>query len=105
VILPSWPRENSQDTISAAKGGDLDWFGRGAMVKAFEDAAFALKEGQTSDVVRSDFGFHIIRLTGVRPEQVKPIAEVKAEIVAEIRREAGTKKVLGSGRGIRQHGL
>jgi len=85
-------REHSQDTISAAKGGDLDWFGRGAMVKAFEDAAFALKDGQTSDVVRSDFGFHIIRLTGVRPEQVKPMAEAKAEIVAEIRREAGTKK-------------
>ena len=85
-------RENSQDTISAAKGGDLDWFGRGAMVKVFEDAVFALKEGQTSDVVRSDFGFHIIRLTGVRPEQVKPIAEVKAEIVAEIRREAGAKR-------------
>jgi peptidyl-prolyl cis-trans isomerase D len=85
-------RENSQDTISAAKGGDLDWFGRGAMVKAFEDTAFALKEGQTSDVVRSDFGFHIIRLTGVRPEQVKPLAEVKAEIVAEMKRESGTKK-------------
>jgi peptidyl-prolyl cis-trans isomerase D len=84
--------ENSQDTISAAKGGDLDWFGRGAMVKAFEDAAFALKEGQTSALVRSDFGFHIIRLTGVRPEQVKPIAEVKAEIVSEIKREVGTKK-------------
>ena len=85
-------REHSQDTISAAKGGDLDWFGRGAMVKAFEDAAFALKEGQTSDIVRSDFGFHIIRLTGLRPEQLKPIAEVKAEIVAEIKREAGTRK-------------
>lgn len=85
-------REYSEDTISAAKGGDLDWFGRGAMVKAFEDAAFALKEGQTSALVRSDFGFHIIRLTGVRPEQVKPIAEVKAEIVSEIKREAGTKK-------------
>jgi peptidyl-prolyl cis-trans isomerase D len=85
-------RENSQDTISAAKGGDLDWFGRGAMVKAFEEAAFALKEGQTSELVRSDFGFHIIRLTGVRPEQVKPIAEVKAEIAAEIKRETGMKK-------------
>jgi peptidyl-prolyl cis-trans isomerase D len=85
-------RENSQDTISAAKGGDLDWFGRGAMVKAFEDAVFVLKEGQISEIVRSDFGFHIIRLTGVRPEQVKPITDVKAEIVAEIKREAGTKK-------------
>lgn len=85
-------RENSQDTISAAKGGDLDWFGRGAMVKAFEDAVFALKEGQTSELVRSDFGFHIIRLTGIRPEQVKPVAEVKGEIVAEIKREAGAKK-------------
>ena len=85
-------QQNSQDPISAAKGGDLDWFGRGAMVKAFEDAAFALKEGQISDVVRSDFGFHILRLTGVRPEQVKPIAEAKPEIVAEIRRETGTKK-------------
>jgi peptidyl-prolyl cis-trans isomerase D len=85
-------RENSLDTVSAAKGGDLDWFGRGAMVKTFEDTAFALKEGQVSDVVRSDFGFHIIRLTGMRPEQVKPIVEVRAEIVAEIKREAGTKK-------------
>jgi peptidyl-prolyl cis-trans isomerase D len=85
-------RENSLDTVSAAKGGDLDWFGRGAMVKTFEDTAFALKDGQVSDVVRSDFGFHIIRLTGMRPEQVKPIVEVRAEIVAEIKREAGTKK-------------
>ncbi len=85
-------KANSQDPGSAEKGGDLDWFGRGAMVKAFEEAAFTLKEGQISDVVRSDFGFHIIRLTGVRAERVKPLEEVKADIVAEIKREAGMKK-------------
>jgi peptidyl-prolyl cis-trans isomerase D len=85
-------KANSQDPGSAEKGGDLDWFGRGAMVKAFEDAAFTLKDGQISDVVRSDFGFHVIRLTGVRPERVKPVEDTKAEIIAELRRDAGTKK-------------
>jgi len=85
-------KQNSQDTLSAARDGDLDWFGRGAMAKTFEDAVFALKDGQISDVVRSDFGFHVIRLTGVRPEQVKPVAEVKAEIVAEIKKDSAAKK-------------
>ncbi len=85
-------KQNSQDPGSAEKGGDLDWFGRGGMVKAFEEAAFALTEGQISDVVRSDFGFHIIRLTGVRAERVRPIEGVKAEIQAELKREAGTKR-------------
>lgn len=85
-------KQSSQDPGSAAKGGDLDWFGRGAMVKAFEEAAFSLKEGQTSEVVRSDFGYHIIRVTGVRPERVKPLEEVRAEILAELKREAGVKK-------------
>lgn len=85
-------KANSQDPGSAEKGGDLDWFSRGAMVKPFEEAVFALKEGQTSELVRSDFGFHIIRLTGVRAERIKPIDEVKAEIQAELKREAGAKK-------------
>jgi peptidyl-prolyl cis-trans isomerase D len=85
-------KQNSQDPGSAEKGGDLDWFARGGMVKEFEQAAFALKEGQTSEVLRSDFGFHIIRLTAVRTERVKPLDEVKAEIVAELKREIGTKK-------------
>lgn len=85
-------KKNSQDPGSAEKGGDLDWFGRGGMVKEFEGVAFALKEGQISDVVRSDFGFHIIRVTGIRPERVKPVEEVKAEIVAELKREAGSRK-------------
>ena len=85
-------KQNSQDPGSAGKGGDLDWFGRGGMVKEFEDAAFTLNEGQISDVVRSDFGFHIIRVTGVRPERVKPFEDVKAEILAELKRETGTRK-------------
>lgn len=84
--------QHSQDPGSAAKGGDLDWFGRGMMVKPFEDAVFALKEGQLSDAVRSDFGFHVIRVTGVRPERVKPLEDVKAEIVAELKSEMAMKK-------------
>jgi peptidyl-prolyl cis-trans isomerase D len=85
-------KQNSQDPGSAEKGGDLDWFGRGGMVKAFEDSVFGLKDGQISEVIRSDFGFHIIRLTGVRAEHVKPLDEVKAEILAELKRDAGAKK-------------
>jgi peptidyl-prolyl cis-trans isomerase D len=82
----------SQDPGSAKNGGDLNWFSRGAMVKQFEDAAFALKDGQVSDVVRSDFGFHIIRLTGIRAERVKPLAEVRPQILAELKAELSAKK-------------
>lgn len=85
-------RENSKDPGSAAQGGDLGWFGRGMMVKPFEDAAFALKDGQISDIVESDFGFHIIRLTGTRGAQAKPFEEVRAQIEADLKRQAATKK-------------
>lgn len=85
-------KQHSQDPGSAEKGGDLGYFGRGMMVKPFEDAAFSLKEGEISGVVRSDFGFHLIRLTGIRPEKAKPIDEVRDEIVAELRKQAGAKQ-------------
>lgn len=69
---------------SASKGGDLGWFGKGSMVPVFEKAALALKEGQVSDVVKSDFGFHLIKLTGKRPAGARPFEEVKEQIKAAI---------------------
>ena len=69
---------------SAAKGGDLGWFGKGNMVPAFEKAAFSLKEGQLSGIVKSDFGFHIIKLTGIRAAGTRPFDEVKEQIKAAI---------------------
>lgn len=72
-------KKHSVDS-SASKGGDLGWFGKGSMVPAFEKAALALKEGQVSDVVKSDFGFHIIKLTGKRPAGTLPFEEVKGQI-------------------------
>ena len=85
-------RKNSQDEGSAANGGDLDYFGRGAMVKPFEDAAFALKSGEISNVVESDFGFHIIQLTGVRGGDTKSFESVRAQIEQEVRKQLAQKR-------------
>lgn len=85
-------KENSQDPGSAEVGGDLGFFGKNAMVKPFEDAAFQLKQDQISDLVKSDFGYHIIKLTGIKPAAVKPLAEVKNEIATEIRNQLISKK-------------
>ena len=76
-------KKNSVDS-SAAKGGDLGWFGKGSMVPAFEKAALALKEGQVSDIVKSDFGYHIIKLTGKRAAGIRPLDEVKEQIKGAI---------------------
>jgi peptidyl-prolyl cis-trans isomerase D len=85
-------REHSKDPGSAANGGDLGFFGRNMMVKPFEEAAFALKEGAISDLVESDFGFHIIRVTGIKPAQVRPFDEVRGEIESEYRRQQAQRK-------------
>ncbi|HYA65363.1 MAG TPA: SurA N-terminal domain-containing protein [Burkholderiaceae bacterium] len=84
-------REKSKDPGSAAMGGDLGWFGRSMMTKPFEDAAFALQPGQISDVVETDFGFHIILVTGAKGAQTKSFEEVRPAIEAEMRKQAAQK--------------
>lgn len=85
-------KKNSQDGGSAPAGGDLDFFGRGAMVKPFEDAVYAMKKGDISDLVESEFGFHIIRLTDVRAPKQKGFDELRPEIEATVRRQQAKAK-------------
>lgn len=85
-------KKNSDDPGSAEKGGDLGYFGRGMMVKPFEEATLKLKEGEISGIVESDFGFHIIKLTGIHAAKEKPLAEVKDEIEAELKKTASSRK-------------
>jgi peptidyl-prolyl cis-trans isomerase D len=78
-------QKDSQDPGSASKGGDLGYFGRGMIAggQAFDDAAFALKKGEISNVVQTDFGYHIIQATDVKPAATQPFDEVKDEITRE----------------------
>ncbi len=85
-------RENSQDPGSAAKGGDLSFFGRGMMVKPFDEVAFKLKKGEISDLVQTDFGFHIIMLTDAKNAASRQLSEVKNEITMEIKRQLLSRK-------------
>jgi peptidyl-prolyl cis-trans isomerase D len=72
--------EYSGDAASASKGGDLGFFGRGDMVKPFEDAAFSMEKGEIRPLVESIYGFHIISLTDITEEKIKPLAKVKSKI-------------------------
>jgi len=85
-------RKNSQDTGSAPSGGDLDFFGQGAMVKPFEDAAFAMKKGEISELVESDFGFHIIKVTDMKAPKQKSFEELRPGIEADLRQQQAQRK-------------
>jgi peptidyl-prolyl cis-trans isomerase D len=80
-------KANSQDPGSAQQGGDLGAFARGAMVKPFEDAVFAAKVGDIVGPVQTDFGYHIIKVTNVRPARVQAFDDVKAQIETDLKRQ------------------
>jgi peptidyl-prolyl cis-trans isomerase D len=85
-------RKHSQDPGSAAKGGDLDFFTRGAMTKPFEDAAFAMKKGETSGLVETDFGFHILRVTDIKVPKQRSFDEMRAELEAQLKNQQAQRK-------------
>lgn len=85
-------KKQSQDPGSAEKGGDLGFMGRGALVKPFEDAMYALKDGQISDVVETDYGYHIIKLTGIKAAETQPLEAVRPELEAELKKQLASKK-------------
>lgn len=78
-------KKYSQDPGSASNGGDLGLFGRGMMVKPFDDAVFKLMVGEVSGLVQSDFGFHIIKLLGIKGGKTQSLNEVKSLIAQKIK--------------------
>ncbi|HUO44360.1 MAG TPA: SurA N-terminal domain-containing protein [Burkholderiales bacterium] len=82
-------RKNSQDPGSAAQGGDLGWFPRGAMVKPFDETVFGMKPGQISDLVETQYGYHIIRLDAVKG---RGFDEIKAQVAGDLRRQKAAQQ-------------
>jgi peptidyl-prolyl cis-trans isomerase D len=85
-------KKESDDPGSAAKGGDLDFFGRGAMTPPFEQAVYKLKPGEISDVVETDFGYHIIQLAAVRGGEKKSFESAKADIENEVKLQLAQRR-------------
>ena len=84
-------KKQSQDPGSAVQGGDLGFFGRGAMVKPFEDAVYGAKKGDILGPVKSDFGYHVIRVTDIKAAKEKSLAEASPEIEANLRKAAASR--------------
>jgi peptidyl-prolyl cis-trans isomerase D len=80
-------KKNSEDPGSAAKGGDLDFVVRGQTVKAFEEAAFSLKPKETSNVITTEYGFHIVQVLEKQEARVQPFEEVKTQLAEEHKKQ------------------
>ena len=83
----------SEDEASAKAGGDLDFFGRGRMVKEFEDIAFTLAPGAISDLVKTQFGYHIIKVVDKKPAATRPLEEVRQQIADQLAYERAQAQV------------
>ncbi|MCW8830151.1 MAG: SurA N-terminal domain-containing protein [Gammaproteobacteria bacterium] len=92
ALFDDLARKHSQDVGSAKQGGDLGWVEPGQMVKPFEDALFAMKIGETSDVVESQFGLHLIKLENIQSEPVETLAQKRAELEQAYRREVASNR-------------
>ncbi|HEY4998407.1 MAG TPA: SurA N-terminal domain-containing protein, partial [Usitatibacter sp.] len=84
-------KKESQDPGSAAQGGDLGFFARGAMVKPFEEAVYAAKKNDILGPIKTEFGYHVIRVTDIKPEKVKSLAEASPEIEANLKKQAAAR--------------
>ena len=86
-------KENSADTFSGENGGDLEWIEAGVMDEAFDNAAFALTDvGSVSEVVKTEFGFHIIKLTDYKEEKTQSLSDVREALIAEAKSEKAQDK-------------
>ncbi|NOX92912.1 MAG: peptidylprolyl isomerase [Gammaproteobacteria bacterium] len=88
----SLAKENSDDPGSADTGGDLGYFGRGSMEPDFEEVAFSLKQGEVSEPILTSFGYHIIKVTGIREKESKPFVDVRDEILAQFQNDAAERQ-------------
>jgi len=86
-------KKESEDEGSKATGGDVGFFGRGRMVPEFETAAFAMQPGQTSDLVRSQFGFHIIRMVEKKAGATRPLDEVRPQIQEQLSQQIADQQI------------
>jgi peptidyl-prolyl cis-trans isomerase D len=93
-------KKNSDDTSNAPKGGDLGWFVHGQMVGEFDKAAFALKPGELSGIVTTEFGYHIIKVNEKENARTKPFEEVKADLAAELKKQRIAEQVQKTADGV-----